>query len=93
MAGGAWHSVGAPQPVPVREEWSEVSAGPLVVSVVLGCTTPQAKGHQVMQGPWEVIAAVLLNGNVHVEDHEAPCCEAVALEQDGVYCSPKSQAK
>lgn len=76
--------MGAPQPVPVREEWGKVSAGPLVVSIMLWWTTPEAKGHQVMQGPREVVAGVVLSGNVDVEDHEGPCCEAVALEQDGV---------
>ncbi len=85
--------MGARQPVPVREEWGEVSAGPLVVSVMLGGAAPEAKGHQVMQGPREVVAAVLLDGNVDVDDHEAPRCEAVALQQDGVDCGPKSQAE
>lgn len=85
--------MGASKPVPVRKEWGKVSAGPLVVSIMLGRTTPEAKGHQVMHGPREVIATVVLGGNVDVEDHEAPCCEAVALEEDGVHCSPKSNAE
>lgn len=83
----------AAQPVPVREEWGKVSAGSLVVSVVLGRPTPEAKGHQVMEGPREVIATVLLDGDVDVEDHEAPGCEAVALQQDRVYRSPESQVE
>lgn len=83
----------APQPVPVREEWGKVSAGSLVVSVVLGRPTPEAKGHQVMEGPREVVATVLLDGDVDVEDHEAPRCEAVALQQDRVYRSPESQVE
>ncbi|KAA8584318.1 hypothetical protein FQN60_008103, partial [Etheostoma spectabile] len=91
VARESWHVVGAPEPVPVREEWGKVSVRPLVVSIMLGRTTPQAKGHQVVNGPREVIAAVVLGGNVDVEDHEAPCCEAMAPEQDGVYCSPKPQ--
>lgn len=64
-----------------------------MVSVVLGGAAPQAKGHQVMQGPGEDVAAVLLHGNVDVEDHEAPGGQAVALEQDGVHRGPKPHAE
>lgn len=85
--------MGAPQPVPVREVRGKVGARSLMVSVVLGGTAPQAKGHQIMQGPREDIAAVLLHGDVDVKDHEAPCGQAVALEQDGVYRGPKSHAE
>lgn len=85
--------MGAPQPVPVREVRGKVGAWPLMVSVVLRGTAPQAKGHQVMHGPGKDIAAVLLHRNVDVKDHEAPRRQAVALEQDGVHCGPKSYAE
>lgn len=93
QTGGAWHHVGAPQPVPVREVWGKVGARPLMMSVMFGGAAPQAKGHQVMHGPWEDIATVLLHRNVDVEDHEAPRGQAVALEQDGVHCGPKSHTE
>lgn len=85
--------MGAPQPVPVGEVRGKVGAWSLMVSVVLGGTAPQAKGHQIMHGPREDIAAVLLHGNVDVKDHEAPRGQAVALEKDGVYCGPESHAE
>lgn len=85
--------MGAPQPVPVREVRGKVGAWSLMVSVVFGGTAPQAKGHQIMHGPREDIAAVLLHRNIDIKDHEAPRGQAVALEQDGVYCGPKSHAE
>lgn len=85
--------MGAPQPVPVREVRGKVGAWSLMVSVVFGGTAPQAKRHQIMHGPREDIAAVLLHRNVDVKDHEAPRGQAVALEQDGVYCGPKSHTE
>lgn len=85
--------MGAPQFVPVGEEWGVVSGGSLVVRIVLGGATPQAKGYQIVQCPREVIAAVLLHGNVDVEDHEAPRRQAVAAQQDGVDCGPESHAE
>lgn len=60
-----------------------------MVSIVLGGTTPKAKGHQVMCGPWEVVATVVLCRDIHIEDHESPCCEAVTLQQDGVHRGPE----
>lgn len=81
------------QPVPVRKEWGKVSARALVVNIVLGSSPPEAKGHQVVHGPGEVVAAVVLGGNVDVEDHEAPRREAVALQQDGVDGGPESHAE
>lgn len=93
MARGAWLTVGAPYFVPVGEEWGVVGGGSLVVGIVLGGATPQAKGHQIVQRPREVVAAVLLHRNVDVEDHEAPSCQAVAAQQDGVDRGPESHAE
>lgn len=81
--------MGSPQPVPVREEGGKVSPRTLVVSIVLGGTTPKAKGHQVMCSPGKVIATVVLCRNIHIEDHESPCCEAMTLQQDGVHRGPE----
>lgn len=93
MARGAWLSVGAPQFVPVGEEWGVVGGGSLVMGIVLGGATPQAKGHQIVQRPREVVAAVLLHRNVDVEDHEAPRRQAVAAQQDGVNGGPESHTE
>lgn len=72
--------MGASQPVPVGKEWGKVSCGPFVVSIMLGCTAPESEGHQVVQGPREVVAAVVFSGNVDVKDHKSPRCETVTLE-------------
>lgn len=93
MARGGWRAVGAPQHVPVGEERGVVGAGSLVVGIVLGGAAPQAKGHQIVQRPGEVVAAVLLHRNVDVEDHEAPRRQAVAPQQDGVDGGPESHAE
>lgn len=85
--------MGAPQPVPVGEVRGKVGARSLMVSVVFGGAAPQAEGHQIIHGPREDVAAVLLHRNVDVEDHEAPRRQAVALEQDGVHCGPESHAE
>lgn len=89
MAGGCRHCVGSPQPVQVREKWSKISPRALVVSIVLRGTPPKTEGHKVVRGPGEVIATVVLCRNINIEDHETPCCEAVALQQDRVHCCPE----
>lgn len=75
------------------EKWGKVGPRSLVMSVMLGGPTPKAKGHQVVHGPGEVVATVVLGGDVNVKDHEAPSCEAVAPQQDGVHCRPESHAE
>lgn len=74
--------MGAPQLVPVAEKRRKVSGGPPVVGVMLWGAPPEAERHQVVHGPREVIAAVVLGGHVDVDDHEAPRGEAVTPQQN-----------
>ncbi|KAK1803589.1 hypothetical protein P4O66_021005 [Electrophorus voltai] len=51
------------------------------------------KGHQAVQGPGEVITAVVLRRHPHVEDHEGPASETVAPQQHGIHRGPKPHAE
>lgn len=75
------------------EKRGKVGPRSLVMSVMLGGPAPKAKGHQVVHSPGEVVATVVLSGDVNVKDHETPSCEAVAPQQDGVHRCPESHAE
>ncbi|KAL0965338.1 hypothetical protein UPYG_G00279980 [Umbra pygmaea] len=90
-ADGGYH-VSPRKPVPVGEERSKVCPGHPVVSIVFGRPAPQAKGHQAVQRPGEVVAAVVLCGDDDGEHHEAPGGQTVALQQQGVHRSPEAHA-
>lgn len=72
------------QPVPVCEVGGVVVLGLEVVEAVVAGPAVQAKWHQAMGGPGQVIAAVVLHRQVDVEQEEGELSERVAAQQDGV---------
>lgn len=81
---------GAKDSVPVTKERSEVAARLLVVHVVSRSAAQQAERHQVVEGPRQVVADVVLHGHPDAENRDAPRAQWVALEQNGVLVAPEA---
>lgn len=83
---------GAKDSVPVAEERSVVTARLLVVHVMSWCTPQQTKGHQVVEGPRQVIAYVVLHRHPDTENCDAPGGQWVALQKNRVLVAPESNS-
>lgn len=70
---------GAKDSVPVAEERSVVAVWLLVVHVVSRCTTQQTERHQVIEGPRQIVANVVLHRHPDAEYCDAPRSHWVAL--------------
>lgn len=78
--------------VPVTKERSKVAAGPLVVHVVSRSAAQQPERHQVVEGPRQVVADVVLHRHPDAENRDAPRAQRVALEQNGVLVAPEANS-
>ena len=74
----------------MAEERSKVGARPLVVHVVSRCATQKTKRHQVVQGPWQVVAYVVLYRHPDAVKRDAPCGERVSVEENRVQVAPEA---
>ena len=67
--------MGAKYFVPVAEVWCKVGVGLLMVHIMFAGPSIDAKWYQTRCGPGEIVAAVILYGNVDMQYHEGPCGE------------------
>lgn len=82
----------AEDPVPVAEEGSVVAARLLVVQVVGRGATQQTEGHQVVQGPGQVVAYVVLHGHPDAQNCYAPCAQWVTPQKNRVQVAPEAHS-
>lgn len=77
----------------MAEMWSKVGVGFQMVHIVLVGAAVDAQRNETRRGPREVVATVVLDGDVHVINHEGPCGEQVAPEDDGVHGGPEAHGE
>lgn len=76
----------------MAKERSVVTARLLVVHVMSRCTTKQTERHQMVEGPRQVVAYVVLHRHPDAEDRHGPCGQRVTLQKNRILVAPESHS-